>query len=58
MSLTVEQLKEKIAVVEADMSKLQTEQGNDRKISAISDYISYLKDELKLLEQTGRPKND
>lgn len=51
MSLSVEELKEKIAVVVNDIRHLQeTGTGTDAAITALSDYKSYLEYELNLLK--------
>jgi len=47
MSLTVQEIKEKIDMVNKDIENLRSDVGNDRKISILVDYIDYLKDELK-----------
>jgi hypothetical protein len=51
MSLTSQELKDKISMVEQDIANLRKDAGNDRKISILIDYIDYLKDELKILER-------
>jgi hypothetical protein len=58
MSLSIEQLKEKIAAVESDLTNLRADHGNDRKISTLADYIAYLKDDLRFLEQEQRQQHD
>lgn len=50
MSLTIEEIKEKIKTVENDIKYLQdTGSGTDAAISALTDYKSYLEYELDLL---------
>jgi hypothetical protein len=44
-------LKEKILKVEQDLAKIQTEQGSERQRVSMIDYLEYLKDELRMLEQ-------
>lgn len=50
MSLTAQQLREKIAMVTKDVSDLRGA-GSDMKISALSEYLIYLKSELTELER-------
>jgi hypothetical protein len=52
--LSLQELKDKIAYVEADLLQLLSEGGSDRKISALTEYKDYLKDELKNLENVNR----
>jgi hypothetical protein len=52
--LSSQELKDKISFVDADIIKLQSEGGSDRKISALTEYKDYLKDELKNLENVNR----
>ena len=47
MTLTIKEVEDKIAMVNADIDKLRSDPGNDRKVSALLDYVDYLKDELK-----------
>lgn len=49
MSLTAEELKEKIEKVSTDLRDLQGSTGNVRKIEALSEYKKYLEDQLKEL---------
>jgi hypothetical protein len=50
MSLTKEELKEKINQVKSDLAKHQSS-GNSKMISGLTEYIEYLEDELKLLDK-------
>lgn len=52
--LTIESLKEKIAKVEIDMSELQSRGDASRKFEVLSEYKSYLEDELKMLKREQR----
>jgi hypothetical protein len=52
--LSMQDLKDKIAMVEADIIKLQGEAGNDRKSTLLAEYKDYLIDELKNLENANR----
>jgi hypothetical protein len=56
MSLTVQELNEKIEGIKLDIEKLRGEVGSDRKIMFLSDYIDYLKDEIKEAERANRPR--
>jgi hypothetical protein len=54
MSLTVKEINEKIEGIKLDIEKLRGEPGSDRKIMFLSDYIDYLKDEIKEAERANR----
>jgi hypothetical protein len=54
MSLTIQELKDKIEMVNKDIQGLRGEPGNDHKASVLADYIEYLKDELKEAELAER----
>jgi hypothetical protein len=54
MSLTVQELNEKIEGIKLDIEKLRGEPGSDRKIMFLTDYIDYLKDEIKEAERANR----
>ena len=51
MSLSYNELKERITQIEFDIEKLRGEPNNARKLEALNDYREYLKDELKRLQQ-------
>jgi hypothetical protein len=50
MSLTVEQLREKIAMVSKDLTDLRG-LGSDMKASALTEYLEFLKTELAEMER-------
>jgi hypothetical protein len=52
--LTIEALKEKIAKVEFDMSELQATGDASRKFEVLTEYKSYLEDELRMLQNEQR----
>lgn len=54
MKSDIQLLKEKIAVVEADLEKTTIENGSEKKRITLIDYIAYLKDELRMLEDKAR----
>ena len=54
MSLTVKEINEKIEGIKLDIEKLRGEPGSDRKIMFLTDYIDYLKDEIKEAERANR----
>jgi translation initiation factor 1 (eIF-1/SUI1) len=54
MTDEIKYIKEKIVQVEADLVKVQNEQDAERKRITLIDYIAYLKDELKMLEENER----
>jgi hypothetical protein len=47
MDLSVSELKEKVERVTGDLQKLQSSGADSRQLEVMSDYLSYLKDELK-----------
>ena len=54
MSLTIQELNEKIEIINTDIEKLRSDAGNERKITFLLDYIDYLKDEIKEVERANR----
>lgn len=52
MSLTEQELKDKIAMVEADIKRLSGQSFNDKQFSILSEYKEYLEDDLRLLQQS------
>jgi hypothetical protein len=52
--LTIQELKDKISMVDKDLSTLRSEPGNERKLSVLSEYRNYLLDELRMLEHENR----
>ena len=52
--LTIEALKEKIARVDIDMAELQRTGDASRKFEVLSEYKSYLQDELRVLQLEQR----
>lgn len=54
MSLTTDVLKEKIAKVVQDIEELRLTGDSSRKIEVLSEYKSYLEDELKVLKDEER----
>ena len=54
MTLTAQNYRDKIEAVKKDIEKLGDINGGDRKMTILSDYIEYLKDELKEAELAER----
>lgn len=54
MSLTKEQLEERIKRVDEDMRRIRSAGADEKKIFALSQYKEYLQDELKILNQGSR----
>ena len=52
--LSVTDLKEKIAKVEVDLEALRNTGESSRKMEILSEYKTYLEDELKFLKQEQR----
>jgi hypothetical protein len=53
-SLTVTQLKEKLVMIDKDLASLRSEVGNERKLQVLSEYKTYIQDEIKQLENESR----
>ena len=53
MSLTIAELKDKIAMVETDMTNMRIDNGDARRVEMIGEYLKYLKYELLMLEKTN-----
>ena len=51
--LTVQELKEKLAMVEKDLEALRKQGESGRKLEVMSDYRDYIKDEIRMLEIEG-----
>jgi hypothetical protein len=51
MSLTKEQLAERIKQVDQDLQKIRSAGADEKKIFTLIQYKEYLQDELKLLER-------
>lgn len=51
MSLNVQELTDKIKLVEEDLDNLRKETGSDKKLILLTQYHEYLLDELTSLEQ-------
>lgn len=49
--MNVEQLKAKIAQVDADIAKMRSNGTEEKKIFTLIEYNDYLKDELKMAQQ-------
>lgn len=47
-------LKQKIKKVEEDLDKTQAEENSEKKRITLIDYLAYLRDELKMLEDEQR----
>lgn len=52
----IEILKGKIARVEKDLANIHNEENSEKKRITLIDYIAYLKDELKALEDEHRSR--
>ena len=54
--VTIQDMEEKIKRVEEDIRKLQIEAGENsgRKLEVLSDYKSYLQDELKVMKYEAK----
>ena len=54
--LTIQDLKDKLSMIDKDIEKLRGEAGNDRKLAVLNDYRDYIKDEIKFLENESKQK--
>ena len=52
--LTIPALQEKIERTKADLAQLQTEGGVDRRFEVLSEYLSYMEDELRMMKEEAR----
>jgi hypothetical protein len=57
MSLTIEELKGKIAVTKQDLEELRLTGDSSRKLEVLSEYLAYLEDELKMEENEQRSRD-
>jgi hypothetical protein len=55
--LSVSELKEKVERVTADLQKLRSSGSDSRQLEVMSDYLSYLEDELKQAQYGNGPGN-
>lgn len=53
-ALTIQELKEKLSMIDKDIESLRGEAGNDRKLAVLNDYRDYIKDEIKFLENENQ----
>ena len=51
--LTLQELKEKLAMVEKDLEALRKQGESGRKLEVMSDYRDYIKDEIRMSEIEG-----
>ena len=49
--MTEQELKDKIAMVEADIASLNSQGHGERRLEVLHEYIDYLKDELRMVQQ-------
>ena len=54
MSLTIQEMREKIERVKADIDTLQSQGGAGRKLEVLTEYKSYLEDELEMMKREQR----
>jgi uncharacterized small protein (DUF1192 family) len=54
--MTVQELKDKIAMVEADIASLSSQGQGERRLEVLHEYIDYLKDELRMAQQENESK--
>jgi uncharacterized protein YeeX (DUF496 family) len=52
-SLTIAELKDKLAMVERDLEDLRKQGESGRKLEILSEYKEYIKDEIRMLEIEG-----
>jgi hypothetical protein len=49
--MNAQELKDKIAMVEADIASLSSQGQSERRLEVLHEYIDYLKDELRMVQQ-------
>jgi len=54
MSISIQDLKDKLEMIDRDLAKLKLEPFNDKKISILSEYREYIEDEIRMLENENR----
>jgi len=54
MNNDIEILQEKITRVEKDLHESMTEDNSEKKRTVLADYLDYLKDELRMLQNDDR----
>jgi hypothetical protein len=52
--LTIPAMEEKIAKVKEDLKHLQSQGTIDRRFEVLSEYLSYMEDELKMMKEEAR----
>lgn len=52
--LTVKDLKAKLLIIEKDLESLRREGGSIRKVEVLTEYKSYIQDEIKMREDEER----
>lgn len=48
--MSIDDLTEKLALIDKDLERLRKEAGNDRQLSALVEYRDYILDEIKTLK--------
>ncbi len=54
--LTIEDLKEKLKVIDQDLETLRSMGDTGRKLGVLTEYRNYIKDEIKFLEDENRSR--
>ena len=54
--LTIEDLKEKLKVIDQDLETLRSMGDSGRKLGVLTEYRDYIKDEIKFLEDENRSR--
>ena len=54
MNKQIKILQEKIAKVQKDIAENSADENSEKKRMVLSDYLDYLRDELRMLEQNNR----
>jgi len=57
MNEQIKALQEKIANVQKDIAENSADENSEKKRMVLSDYLDYLRDELRMLEQNDRLRN-
>jgi hypothetical protein len=54
--LTIENLKEKLKIIDQDLETLRSMGDSGRKLGVLTEYRDYIKDEIKFLEDENRSR--
>jgi hypothetical protein len=56
MSLTIQELKDKLVMIEKDLETLRLTGESGRKLEVLAEYKEYIRDEIRFLENEDKPQ--